>query len=108
MSDNPRPVLYGAGYEAYLPARIDEPRPLVCSIAGKHCEQGDVVVADARLPAAFGSATCSRYAGDGRVRLLDGAQLQQGAPAGGRLRARRSRPGSSSGARASTICSARR
>jgi diaminopimelate decarboxylase len=50
MSDNPRPVLYGAGYEAYLPARIDEPRPFVCSIAGKHCEQGDLVVTDARLP----------------------------------------------------------
>lgn len=50
MSDNPRPVLYGAGYEAYLPDRIDEPRTLVCSIAGKHCEQGDIVVADARLP----------------------------------------------------------
>jgi diaminopimelate decarboxylase len=50
MSDNPRPVLYGAGYEAYLPGRIDEPRPLVCSVAGKHCEQGDLVVADARLP----------------------------------------------------------
>ena len=50
MSDNPRPVLYGAGYEAYLPDRIDEPRPLVCSIAGKHCEQGDLVVRDARLP----------------------------------------------------------
>jgi diaminopimelate decarboxylase len=52
MSDNPRPVLYGAGYEAYVPARIDEPRPLVASIAGKHCEQGDLVVADAHLPAA--------------------------------------------------------
>jgi diaminopimelate decarboxylase len=50
MSDNPRPVLYGAGYETYLPSRIDEPRPLACSIAGKHCEQGDLVVADARLP----------------------------------------------------------
>jgi len=50
MSDNPRPVLYGAGYEAYLPARIDEPRPLVASIAGKHCEQGDVIVTDAHLP----------------------------------------------------------
>jgi diaminopimelate decarboxylase len=54
MSDNPRPVLYGAGYEAYLPARIDEPRPLVCSVAGKHCEQGDLVVADARLPEGVG------------------------------------------------------
>jgi diaminopimelate decarboxylase len=52
MSDNPRPVLYGAGYEVFLPARIDERRPLVASIAGKHCEQGDIVVADARLPAA--------------------------------------------------------
>jgi diaminopimelate decarboxylase len=50
MSDNPRPVLYGAGYEAYLPARIDAPRPLVASIAGKHCEQGDVIVVDAHLP----------------------------------------------------------
>jgi diaminopimelate decarboxylase len=54
MSDNPRPVLYGAGYEAYLPARIDEPRPLVCAVAGKHCEQGDLVVADARLPEGVG------------------------------------------------------
>ena len=52
MSDNPRPVLYGAGYEVYLPARIDAPRPLVASIAGKHCEQGDVIVAGAHIPAA--------------------------------------------------------
>ena len=51
MSDNPRPVLYGAGYEAYLPAQIDAPRALVASIAGKHCEQGDVIVVDAHLPA---------------------------------------------------------
>ena len=50
MSDNPRPVLYGAGYEAYLPDRMDERRPLLCSIAGKHCEQGDLVVTDAHLP----------------------------------------------------------
>ena len=51
MSDNPRPVLYGAGYEAYLPQRVAEPRPLRCRVVGKHCEQGDVVVADACLPA---------------------------------------------------------
>ena len=51
MSDNPRPVLYGAGYEVYLPARIDAPRPLVASIAGKHCEQGDVIVTGAHIPA---------------------------------------------------------
>lgn len=51
MSDNPRPVLYGAGYEAYLPSRIDAPRDLECTIVGKHCEQGDIVVSGARLPA---------------------------------------------------------
>ena len=50
MSDNPRPVLYEAGYEAFLPARVDEPRALTASVVGKHCEQGDIVVAEARLP----------------------------------------------------------
>ena len=50
MSDNPRPVLYGAGYEAYLPERAGARRSLRCAVAGKHCEQGDVIVADARLP----------------------------------------------------------
>ena len=51
MSDNPRPVLYGAGYEAFLPGRVAEERPLACAVVGKHCEQGDVLVADAHLPA---------------------------------------------------------
>ena len=50
MSDNPRPVLYGAGYEAYLPTRVSEPRSLRCNVVGKHCEQGDVIVSEARLP----------------------------------------------------------
>jgi diaminopimelate decarboxylase len=51
MSDNPRPVLYGAGYEAYLPTRTGAARPLRCNVVGKHCEQGDVIVAGAQLPA---------------------------------------------------------
>jgi diaminopimelate decarboxylase len=51
MSDNPRPVLYGAGYEAYLPRRIDAPRPLAVTVVGKHCEQGDVLVSAGQLPA---------------------------------------------------------
>jgi len=50
MSDNPRPVLYGAGYEAFLPQRIDEACDQAVTVVGKHCEQGDVIVADARLP----------------------------------------------------------
>lgn len=50
MSDNPRPVLYGSGYEAFLPRRTSDERPLVATIVGKHCESGDVVVRDAHLP----------------------------------------------------------
>jgi diaminopimelate decarboxylase len=51
MSDNPRPVLYGSGYEAFLPRATGAPRPRPARVVGKHCETGDVVVADARLPA---------------------------------------------------------
>lgn len=50
MSDNPRPVLYGSGYEAFLPREVDVPRPAAVRIVGKHCETGDVVVANAQLP----------------------------------------------------------
>jgi diaminopimelate decarboxylase len=50
MSDNPRPVLYGSGYEAFLPRATDAARPLSCRIVGKHCESGDVLVAEAQLP----------------------------------------------------------
>jgi diaminopimelate decarboxylase len=51
MSDNPRPATYGAAYEAALPARVTAARPFVATIAGKHCEQGDLLVSDAHLPA---------------------------------------------------------
>jgi diaminopimelate decarboxylase len=50
MSDNPRPVLYGSGYEAFLPRAADRPRPRAVTIVGKHCESGDVLVSDARVP----------------------------------------------------------
>ncbi|MGH9007224.1 MAG: diaminopimelate decarboxylase [Acidimicrobiales bacterium] len=50
MSDNPRPVLYGSGYEAFVPRETGAARPRSVRIVGKHCETGDVVVADARLP----------------------------------------------------------
>jgi diaminopimelate decarboxylase len=50
MSDNPRPVLYGSGYEAFLPRQTTAPRPQVATIVGKHCESGDIIVRDARLP----------------------------------------------------------
>jgi diaminopimelate decarboxylase len=51
MSDNPRPVLYGSGYEAFLPRCPDAERPLVATVVGKHCESGDLLVTDACIPA---------------------------------------------------------
>jgi diaminopimelate decarboxylase len=54
MSDNPRPVLYGSGYEAFLPRAPFADRPRVVTIVGKHCESGDVLVRDARVPADIG------------------------------------------------------
>jgi diaminopimelate decarboxylase len=50
MSDNPRPVLYGSGYEAFLPRHLDAPRPRRVTIVGKHCESGDIIVRDAQVP----------------------------------------------------------
>jgi len=51
MSDNPRPVLYGSGYEAFLPRAVEADRPRPVTIVGKHCESGDVLVREASLPA---------------------------------------------------------
>jgi len=50
MSDNPRPVLYGSGYEAFVPARCTADRSMEARIVGKHCESGDVLIAQAVLP----------------------------------------------------------
>jgi diaminopimelate decarboxylase len=50
MSDNPRPVLYGSGYEAFLPRAADAARPLPVRVVGKHCESGDLVVPDGFVP----------------------------------------------------------
>ena len=50
MSDNPRPVLYGSGYEAFLPRATGAVRSRPVRIVGKHCESGDVLVREAWLP----------------------------------------------------------
>src|SRR5579875_3304949 len=94
MSDNPRPVLYGSGYEAFLPRATDAPRPRRVRVVGKHCETGDVLVGEAQLPAdvavgdvlatpvtgAYGYAMASNYnkvprppvlfVADGRARVV--------------------------------------
>ncbi len=51
MSDNPRPVLYGSGYEAFMPREVASDRTLPVRVVGKHCESGDVLVADGMVPA---------------------------------------------------------
>jgi len=74
MSDNLRPMLYGAGYEAHVADRFAGSTR--CVLAGKHCESGDVIVRDALLddprpgdvivtPAtgAYGYAMASNYNG---------------------------------------------
>jgi diaminopimelate decarboxylase len=76
MSDNMRPMLYGARYEALIADRAAEPPESVATIAGMHCESGDIIVRDAPLaspavgdvlvtPAtgAYGYAMASNYNG---------------------------------------------
>jgi diaminopimelate decarboxylase len=76
MSDNLRPMLYGARYEAVIADRPLTPPDTRCHLAGKHCESGDVIVRDALLPApgvgdivavpatgAYGHAMASNYNG---------------------------------------------
>ena len=50
MSDNPRPQLYQAQYAALLANRADAEPDGVFTIAGKHCESGDVLIERAELP----------------------------------------------------------
>ncbi len=47
MSDNLRPMLYDAVYTAQLADRFGGSTP--CTLAGKHCESGDVLVREALL-----------------------------------------------------------
>ncbi len=47
MSDNMRPMLYGARYEAQVADRLGGGTP--CHLVGKHCESSDVLVRDAEL-----------------------------------------------------------
>ena len=93
MSDNLRPMLYGSRYEAVVADRAAEDPETLVTIAGMHCESGDVLVRDALLadPAvgdvvvtpttgAYGHAMASNYNGvtrppvvfcrDGRSRVV--------------------------------------
>jgi diaminopimelate decarboxylase len=47
MSDNLRPMLYDARYEAEIVGRFGGSE--LCTVAGFHCESGDVLVRDVPL-----------------------------------------------------------
>jgi diaminopimelate decarboxylase len=51
MSDNLRPMLYGSRYEAVIADRAGVTPDTLATIAGKHCESGDVLIRDTELAA---------------------------------------------------------
>ena len=65
LSDNPRPVLYGSGYEAFLPRAVSAQRRMRARIVGKHCESGDILVRQADLPedVSVGDIVCTPVTG---------------------------------------------
>jgi diaminopimelate decarboxylase len=76
MSDNLRPMLYGSRYEALVANRAADAPETLATIAGMHCESGDILIRDAMLAApapgdvlvtpatgAYGYAMASNYNG---------------------------------------------
>ncbi|MBY7143450.1 diaminopimelate decarboxylase [Virgibacillus sp. NKC19-3] len=50
MTDNLRPALYGAEYEAVVANKVNHPADNTVSIAGKCCESGDMLIWDLLVP----------------------------------------------------------
>lgn len=50
MSDNPRPITYQSVYRVVLANRMSADFTETVAIAGKHCESGDILIQQARLP----------------------------------------------------------
>ncbi len=50
MSDNPRPITYESAYSVVLGNKMSAEINETVTVAGKHCESGDIVIKDARLP----------------------------------------------------------
>lgn len=59
MTDNIRPALYGARYECLVANKADQPRTQVVTVAGKHCETGDLIAKDTAMqPVTDGDIVC--------------------------------------------------
>ena len=84
MSDNLRPMLYGATYHALIANKLNEDHSLQATLAGKHCESGDVLIDRASMassvdagdivatPAtgAYGWSMSSNYNGQPRAAIV--------------------------------------
>jgi len=93
MSDNPRVALYGAKYEVVVANRHTGGPKMTATVVGRHCEAGDVLATDVRLPAdlrpgevlavpctgAYHHSQASNYNGIGRppiVAVRDGGSRE--------------------------------
>ncbi|MDX2256461.1 MAG: diaminopimelate decarboxylase [Pseudanabaenaceae cyanobacterium bins.39] len=65
MSDNPRPITYQSKYRAAIADRMSAELSQTVTIAGKHCESGDVLIKDIAMP--------ETHAGDTLVVFATGA-----------------------------------
>ncbi|MBS5949267.1 MAG: diaminopimelate decarboxylase [Clostridium sp.] len=54
MTDNIRPALYGAKYEAFIANKADSPANDKVTVAGKCCESGDILINDIEIQKAEG------------------------------------------------------
>jgi diaminopimelate decarboxylase len=50
MSDNPRPITYQSVYRAVVANKMSAPVSETVTVAGKHCESGDILIKNAQLP----------------------------------------------------------
>ena len=50
MSDNPRPITYQSVYRTVVANRMSAPLTETVTIAGKHCESGDILIKAAQMP----------------------------------------------------------
>ncbi len=89
MSDNIRPALYEAKYEALIANKAGQARTETVTLSGKHCESGDKIIIDAALQepevgdvvcvfatGAYGHTMASNYNGQPRPAIVfvkDGA-----------------------------------
>ncbi len=83
MSDNLRPMLYNAQYEALIASRPEAKPTVIVAVAGKHCESGDILIKEVGLPdpaagdilvtpstGAYGYSMASNYNGQTRPAVI--------------------------------------